>query len=384
MTPEELRDHLLSELLPLWCEHGTDPKHGGFHSRLGPDLRAAPDPEKRLLVQTRQIQVFARAALDGAGDWALQAAQDGFTFLGGHFRDHRHGGWWLTATPEGESLDRTRDTYGLAFVILALATLFRASQSREVLEEAEHGVAMLERLADEQAGGYLEGAGPDWTPLRGPRRQNPHMHLLEALLALHEATGEGRYLELARPILMLLREHFVDPETGFLREHFAPNWAPAPGPDGRVVEPGHHFEWVWLLGEYERLSGDASLRPDAEALYERAARHGVDREHGGVFDQLDSEGRVLLASKRLWPQTEYLRALALRLERGEAGARERLERELGRAFECYLDRCCGGWHEQADREGRITSTWMSATSVYHIYGALSAAAQALARATTTT
>ena len=27
-------------------------------------------------------------------------------------------------------------------------------------------------------------------------------------------------------------------------------------PAGEIVEPGHHYEWVWLLHEYARLTGE--------------------------------------------------------------------------------------------------------------------------------
>jgi mannose-6-phosphate isomerase len=372
LTSDEICAHLRDELLPLWAERGVDRERGGFFSQLGPDLEPAGEPIKRLLVQTRQVHVFSRAWAAGAGDWARPAAEQGVEFLLERFWDTARGGWYTSTTQTGEPLDRHRDTYGHAFALLALASFYAASGDREVLARADETLDHLNRhLRDERHGGFLEGAASDWAPQRGPRRQNPHMHLFEALLALLEVTGDARYRTLADELLTLLRAHFIDRSTGALREHFGEDWLPAPDPDGSVVEPGHHFEWAWLLGEYARLTADESVRSDADALFRFASEYGVDPEHGGVYDEIDAGGRVRSSTKRLWPQTEYLRALAARADWSE------LERVLSHCFEVYVDPSHRGWREQASREGRITSTDMNATSVYHVAGALEAAAAAL-------
>ena len=351
-----------------------DRQHGGFFSTLDEDLQPRAREPKRLRVQARQIWVFAAAALDGAGEDMLDTALAGHAFLD-RFRDRRHGGWYRTASAAGEPLDRTKDCYDHAFVVLALATLFRATGQRELLAEALHTVELLDRhLADPESGGYLEGADEDWTSTPGPRRQNPHMHLFEALLALFEASDEAHALERATAILALLRTRFLEPGAGSLREHFGRDWQPAPGPDGRIVEPGHHFEWSWLLAEYARLARDESVHAEADALFDFAARHGLDSEHGGVFDQIDAGGSVLLDTKRLWPQTEYLHALASRALRGLPDASPPLRAQLELCLSRYRDPRHAGWREQADRSGRITSSLMHATSVYHVQGALRAVA----------
>ena len=58
-----------------------------------------------------------------------------------------------------------------------------------------------------------------------PRRQNPHMHLLEALLALHVATGEKNWLRRAGALVDLFKRRFVDPQTGALIEFFGEDWS---------------------------------------------------------------------------------------------------------------------------------------------------------------
>lgn len=368
---DALRAHLLGELLPFWRERGVDAEGGGFVSQLDASGRPCLDEPRRLLVQTRQVWVFSLGALAGGDRWMGELADAGSAALLRDYWDEEHGGFWLTTTPEGAPLDRSKDLYAHAFVLLALAARDACGDPR-ALPLARRTLSLLdEHLADERAGGYLESADADWTLRDGPRRQNPHMHLFEAALALAEREPEGPWTALARRLLELLETRFADAQGGILREYFAPDWAPAGDESGRITEPGHHFEWTWLLCEYARVAGDERPLALAERLFERASAAGIDPEHGGVFDRVDTDGAVLRDSKRLWPQTEYLKALAVR------GDRERLAAELERCWSRYRDPKSPGWIEHLARDGTPLSERMNATSVYHVWTALSAVAAAL-------
>jgi mannose/cellobiose epimerase-like protein (N-acyl-D-glucosamine 2-epimerase family) len=195
------------------------------------------------------------------------------------------------------------------------------------------------------------------------------MHWLEALLALHAAAPDAALLDEAARLVALLRTRWLDAGRGCLAERFAADWARLPGPEGDVVEPGHHYEWSWLLARHAAARGAADPDPAADALFAFAERHGVDAD-GGVFDRVDRSGALLADTKRLWPQTERIKALAVRGERAE------LARALGRVFERYA-RKDGGWNEHTDRGGRLVTELQNATSVYHVVLALREAMEAL-------
>jgi len=374
-TPTALRDHLLVQLLPLWRERALDPAHGGFVSRLTPALAPVADGFKRVVVQARQLYSYARAVEVGAGDWAAETADATYAFLLRAFRDREHGGWFLTTTPEGQPLDRRKDTYAHAFVLFGLSWYGRVRGSREALALAAETLDLLERhLTDPEHGGFLEAADAAWKPLEANRRQNPHMHLYEAFLALHAARGEPSDLRRADALVELLRRHWVD-ERGCLREHFAADWSRLPGPEGEIAEPGHHFEWAWLLEQDPRPERRAEHLALSDALYGFATGCGVDAD-GAVFDQVRADGRVLADSKRVWPQTEYAKALASRAAR-DPEALERLVRCLELCFARYVDPATGAWAEHARRDGRVFSDALNATSVYHIATAVIEAAAAL-------
>src|SRR3546814_16428769 len=99
------------------------------------DLDGRPSREDytRVRVQARQVFVFAHASRVGLSDDGLQLAQSAFAFLEEHAWDRAHGGWFHRLRLDGLPLDRTKDCYDHAFVLLALAAL--SSEERRVGKE---------------------------------------------------------------------------------------------------------------------------------------------------------------------------------------------------------------------------------------------------------
>jgi mannose-6-phosphate isomerase len=369
LSGDALRSRLCDSLR-VWAERGLDRERGGYWNRLTHALEPVREPHKRLLVHARLIYAFSEGVRQGAGDWARAAAEHGYAFLRERFRDRHRGGYFLTTTREGGPADTRKELYAHAFVVFALAHHARAQGSREALEEARGVLALLRDRLAAPAGGLLECADAGWSPLPGPRLQNPHMHLLEALLALDEVEPDADSRALADQLFALCADRFVDRVQGYLGESFDSDWRPSAGGDGMRVEPGHHFEWVWLLHAYALGRDCREALALADLLHGFARRRGVDADQL-VFDSLAPSGRVTRDSKRLWPQTEHLKALAAR---GEIDA---LRGALRRVQAAYLDPSTHGWREQLDRGGRVTSDALNATSVYHVVLALREAAAAL-------
>ena len=85
-------------------------------------------------------------------------------------------------------------------------------------------------------------------PASLPLQSNPHMHLFEAALAGCEVCSDSSlWKPLSDEIAELALTSSSISKTGALREFFDEHWNPAAGRPGRIVEPGHQFEWAWLL-----------------------------------------------------------------------------------------------------------------------------------------
>src|SRR6185436_4826185 len=184
--PGTLRPWLLDHVCRYWLARIHDPA-GGFFENI--DALGAPIANQR-----RATLSQARLTYLLSGDPAYrEAARHGLAFL---MRAARapDGGWFRAVSTEGATLDNTRDAYDHAFVLFALAWYFRATHDASAIQLADATWEFMQhRLGDPRHGGFLEEFVPGRSDAKLPRRQNPHMHLLEALLALHVATGEKNW-----------------------------------------------------------------------------------------------------------------------------------------------------------------------------------------------
>jgi len=341
-------DWLAGAALPLWADAGVEAASGAFQERL--TLRGEPVPgPRRARVQARQAFVYARAAQASfAGPW-LAAAERGFSAYLARYR--RPDGLFAMAVDEaGRVIDDTPFLYEQAFSLLAMAGLTAAGgQPRQA--EAERLLAALQGHRH-PAGGFRELDDH-------PFQSNAHMHLLESVLAWDELGAGPAWTALADEIVGLARAKFIDPEGGFLREFFDADWRPAAGDDGRWVEPGHQFEWAWLLERWGRTRGDAGARAAARTLFGHGLA-GVDRARGVAVNVLWDDLSVRDAAARLWPQTEYLKAAVILGEAAEALA-------AANGLARYLDVPTPGvWRDRLQPDDRFVDEPAPASSFYHI------------------
>jgi mannose/cellobiose epimerase-like protein (N-acyl-D-glucosamine 2-epimerase family) len=201
------------------------------------------------------------------------------------------------------------------------------------------------------------------------------MHLLEAALAWFELTGEAAWGGLADELAELALDAFIDPRGLFLREVFDEAWRPAAGDDGRFIEPGHQFEWAWLLMIWSRLRAGRDVTEVVNGLMKAGAR-GVDARRGVAVDELWDDLSVRGDRARLWPQTERLRASLACLDGADAesGARRtRAATEAAGALWRYLETPVPGlWRDKQDAAGDFLDEPAPASSLYHILGAVMA------------
>ncbi len=352
------RHWLFDRALPFWATAGLDGPGLGFHEHLSLLGEPTEVPYKRTRVQARQIYGFSHAALLGWAD-GIAIAQQGYDFLVAHAA-RNNGAFARTLGRDGSMLDATVDLYDQAFILLALAWYARATGLLEPLSRARRLVDWLDQHAKAEVGYHNS-----WPMEPGHRQQNPHMHLLEAMLALYETSGEVFYLDHATDLVALLRLHFFDKATGTLGEFFDHSLKPAIGEAGDHIEPGHHYEWVWLLDQYARLTGD-NAEDEVAALYAFAEGHGKHPQRNAIVDVLDRAGRIRQASSRLWPHAEAIKAHVAMTRKGRpAGPR------IVAGVEALLDRhfvgCPPGtWREHFDSRGTPTFDRIPASSFYHI------------------
>lgn len=362
---QRLRDRLklwlLDDAYPLWWRVGADHARGGFFEKI--DMSGAPvEAPRRARVQPRQIYAFAVAGeLGWTGPWR-QAVEHGLDYYVARY--WRPDGFIRTlVSADGAPLDDRVDLYDQAFGLFALAEVSRVMPERQdaVVLATDLRAALVARLKHPVAG--FEESDPRSLPLLA----NPHMHLLEACLAWVEAGGDAEWRALADEIANLALTRFVDPVSGGVREYYDGDWVPVAGVAGRILEPGHQFEWAWLLLRWGRLSGRQDAIDAALRLLAIGDGPGIDSVRGVAIFALLDDMSVHDDVARLWAQTERIKAGLLAAEitgddRWWATAAAGAE-----GLMLYLDTPVAGlWRDKLQADGRFVDEPAPASSFYHI------------------
>ena len=317
-----LRARMTETILPFWSTQGFDGACGLFRERLDFKARPIDDIPIRAMVQARQIYVFADAARTGllpSGAGPAERALDSLLrrfCAGGDARQ----GFAFSLLRDGTVACADRDSYTHAFILFALASAYRLTGDARIRRAVDQTLGFVDRHLMDPVHAGLHDRHPEPGPFKA---QNPQMHLLEACLALHEAFPEDSHLARAGAIVALFEGKLFRSAPGALPEHFAADWAAHPEAGrGDVFEPGHHFEWAWLLRRYEHLAGVPPSETSAR-LWETALASGLTPE-GLIYDEVGLDLRPRQARHRLWPHAEAVRARRGPLRpRRRAGARPR-------------------------------------------------------------
>lgn len=342
---EALETWLITRALPFWAENAIDP-NGGWYEHLA--LDGTPnDVIRRLRVQARQVYVYALA--DREGWYASQEIVDNtFRFMCQHgFEPDGAAGFIHLLNSDYSVNNPRRDLYDHAFYLLASVWAGEEKKKKDI-------ETFIETLKSPH-GGWSEGR-----PEELPRRQNPHMHMFEASLHGYDITGNAYWLERAKDIYDLFEVHFFDREHHTIREFFTENWKTLDGNLGDTSEPGHAAEWIWLLWMFEQRTGiDTSSY--AEKLYGTILKN----KDGFLNDEEDVTGTPRRETKRLWVQTELIKAHLAQAERGIVKSREQAARTISDFREIYL-RDNGTWIDQIDAHGTPIATTIPTSTFYHI------------------
>ena len=327
------------------------------------------DHVRRVRVQFRQAYVYAHAGDLGWFDAAKAASDQAWDFAtgagsaGGHFISTPERGCAHLVQGDGKMHDDMRDTYAQAFVLLAGAWRYRAFDETSSLNIAEETLRFLNKNVKARNGGWLESLPK---PINSQRRQNPHMHLFEAFIALHVATENKIYLSLADDMFELFKSHFFDSQTGVLLEYFNPDWSP--DGDGGPTEPGHMMESVWLLYCDSEISG-RDMRKYMSTLYDNAIKYGWNDKLGLICDSVNIDGSPHSPTLRTWPQTELLKASIARAATDDSDEMYAVAaKTINALFKYYLSVSVeGGWADKLSSDGDVISTVMPTSTFYHLF-----------------
>ena len=353
---QQLRRWLVQEAYPRWTSSGWDRAGGGFYERLGAHGPVVTDA-RRARVQFRQIFVFARAAAFGWHEHVRERVIDGLDHVYARYR--RSDGLMRTLLgPDGAVREERALLYDQAFALLALAEAHRLLGSAAGC--AHRATELLEALMC-RLGGTPGLRADTESDAQAPCLANPHMHLLEAMLAWRDLDASPQWSRLAECIVDLALGRWIDPANGALREAFAQHANGTLVRSGEV-EPGHLFEWAGLLLRFD--AARAPLCAAARRLAQIAEQFGV--REGFAVNALNADLSVRDPEARLWPQTERIKTLSRLASLAEDERLWSSVLEAIGALRAYFLPASGLWLDRRRPDGAFVEEPSPASSFYHI------------------
>jgi mannose/cellobiose epimerase-like protein (N-acyl-D-glucosamine 2-epimerase family) len=367
----ELTGWLVEKALPVWFNVGVDAGKGECFEAIDLASSTAVTIPRRARIVPRQIYSFLegkRLGWDGPAEPVASALHNWFlstyTTKDGYFA--------AAAGTDNKITDGSFDLYNQAFALFGFANVAMSIPDlrEDAIAQAEKLRALLIARYKHSEAGFHEAV-----PAIAPLRSNPHMHLFEACLAWEAVSDDSLWEELADEIAELALIKFIDPVSGGLREYFDLDWSPMPGNKGRIMEPGHQFEWAWLLSRWGQSRQDADALIAARRLYDIGRTFGVNESRRVTFMALNDDFTVHDPVARLWGQTEWIKAAVAMTQISTGVERDAYLADIPEAvhaLQVFFQNVPDGLYlDKMSPDGTFKEEPAPASSLYHIVCAVS-------------
>ena len=366
---KQARSWLSNDVFPLWTERGIHPENGSFIE----SLNSKGQPTKtsqRSMVQARQIFSYTEAVKMRilTSNEVIPLIQKSTNFLIQKY-SLPSGGFIHSINPQGQPEALQTELYNQAFVIFSLARAYEMIPQENIKATAKKLLKYLETERQAPGGGFTEIKNDQIC-----YQSNPHMHLFEAVIEWLKVSSDPEWKQTAQDIFDLCTQKFIDPKVGVVCEFFEAGWTPIKENSRFVFEPGHQYEWAWLMIEFKKATG-FDVGPFPWQIYQMAEKHGLDDSKKWVLDEIWSDFSVKKKSSRFWPQTERIKAavsLGLRSPMvDQASFAKAADQSMDTLWKYLEVRGKGLWTDTKFEDGTFDQNPSKASSLYHIIKAIS-------------
>jgi mannobiose 2-epimerase len=338
----EMETSIQTELLNKWYPQCLDTLYGGFITTFTYDFKPSGPQDKFIVTQARHTWSTSKAALRYPGiPYYKTCAQHGYNFLRDVMWDKTYGGFYTLVNRQGKVKDSTKNAYGNAFGIYALAAYYTCSHDTGALNLMQQAFLWLEKHShDPVHKGYYQHLQRDGTPLQrsanipstsdlGYKDQNSSIHLLEAFTELYSVWHDPLVHERLQEMLLLIRDTMVT-RRGNLTLFFQPDWKPVSSRDSSYssvlkhrnldhVSFGHDVETAYLMLEASHALGiqnDTTTLNVGKKMVDHALNNGWDDTLGGFYDEgyyfKDKQAITIIQNtKNWWAQAEGLNTVLI-------------------------------------------------------------------------
>ena len=371
----EVEANLQKEILEKFFPLTVDEQGGGFYENYSLNWTRTAGSNKSIVYQSRLTWTSAAAArrFPAQADLYLAMTRRGATCLADKLWDKASGGFYWQIGADGQTTSDTKQMYGHAFGIYALAASYQATKDQPALDLAKQAFQWLEDHAHDRVNkGYFEEIGADGKPVTrgrgsnavgagaGQKSMNTSIHILEALTGLYAVWPDPLLKTRVQEMLEICRDK-VYSEPGYLTQFFTADWQPLNSPDSF----GHDVETGFLMVEADDALGqdDPRVWTRARRLVDHALQFGCDNRVGGLYDSgtMNAQGvitGVLRTEKIWWVEAEHLNALLLLHEHWGKETNKYWNaflKEWGWITQYQVDHANGGWWATVEADGTPVS-----------------------------
>lgn len=254
-------------------------------------------------------------------------------------------------------------------MVYALVEYYRASGDKEVLRQAiDLYQTLQDRAYDKSHKGWVEHFQRDWQPIlnqdakveveiAGYKSANTHLHLMEALTELYDASHDSAVKKSLAEALRINKEYFYPKNAGQSCFHRQMDWKPVADPGSAGLSYGHNVEFAWLMIRAEQALGAKPSWPHFYAHLDHALKCGYDHQRGGLYNRGAGDQPATQTDKVWWVQSEMLAALsdALKHQPNPAYARA-LDQLVHFISDHQADPADGIWLDTVTAEGKPKNT----------------------------
>lgn len=358
MFTEEIRNHLVNDLIPFW-DRLRDDEYGGFYGFMDADLVLDKKANKGGILNSRIMWFFSNAYLLLRDDRCLRDAKQAYELLRDAFVDRECGGIYWSVTYDGKPADDQKHAYNTAFAIYGLSSYYDASKDPEALQLAMTLFRVVEeRMRDE--GGYLESFRRDFGPLENKklsehgvnasRTMNTLLHMLEAYTELYRVCRDPEVGVHIREMLDIVHDKVYNAEKRRQECFFDLQYHSLVD----LHSYGHDIEASWLVERTLEVLGEQEytdkILPILHAVRDCTLEQGFSGDY--LYNECGKEGDDKTAV--WWVQAETIVALVNAYEKmpGHPEYLEKAEKVWAYVKKYLINYEAGGeWHSETDPDG---------------------------------
>ena len=294
---KEIRTWAKKELevcVDFWLKYGIDRENGGVYTCID-RFGKVYSTDKSVWMQGRCAWTFARLCNQyGAKPEWLEASKSCLDFIEKYcINPDAEGRMYFTVTADGKPLRQRRYYFSESFYIIASIEYYGATGDKKYLEIARKYYDMLYALNN----GLITdptGLGPKTEPQTrtGRALADPMIFLnTTAIMRKYDIELKEKYDKYSAECADNIVKYHFKKDLGCTLETVAPNGEPMLDfTAGRVVNPGHDIECSWFLAEEALYRSDSALFENAEQIFKFAAEKGWDKAYGGILMFIDCLG----------------------------------------------------------------------------------------------